>query len=375
MRVLIDFSQIPVNKVGVGVYAFNLIKELNRTDKKNEYFIVIQNDDDCFHFIRNERFHFIKIKSRIFRIFPLRMIMEQAYLPFLVLKHKIDLVHSLHYSFPLLTFGAKKVVTVHDLTFFLFPDLHVFVKRYYFRWFTLLASKMSDRIICVSESTRNDLFRFTHANPEKTQTIHLGIDKEIPEFNLSEKEIVFARYQIEDSKRIILFIGTLEPRKNISNLIKAFGLFKKKIEGFQLVIVGGKGWYYHDLFELAKQTGTEDLLFTGYVSEREKQILLSAAEIFVYPSVYEGFGIPVLEAILYKVPTITSNLSSLPEVAGDAALLIDPASVEELLSAMIRLAENQNERNSLSDKCFAQLENFSWGKTALETISLYHSLF
>ncbi len=375
MKVLIDFSQIPLNKVGVGVYAFNLIKELEKIDSKNEYFIVIQDDDPCFYFIKKENFHFIKIKSSLFRVFPLRVMMEQVFLPWLILKHRIQLVHSLHYSFPLLSFGAKRVVTVHDLTFFLFPELHVLIKRYYFRWFTLLASKMSHQIICVSESTRNDLLRFTHAKPEKTKTIHLGIDKEIPVFSQNEKQAIFERFQIDPIKKMILFIGTLEPRKNISNLIRAFGLFDKQEPGYQLIIVGGKGWYFHEMFELATQHNNNNIVFTGYVSESEKQLLLSSAELFVYPSVYEGFGIPVLEAILHQLPTITSNLSSLPEVAGQAALLIDPTSVHELVDALLRLAHHPDDKKFLSDKCFAQLEKFSWSKTAQETISLYHSLF
>ena len=292
----------------------------------------------------------------------------------MILKHRINIIHSLHYSFPLLSFNARKIVTIHDLTFFLFPKLHLFHKRYYFQFFTYMAARYSERIICVSKSTKNDLLTYTNVDENKISVIYLGIDKYIPNVSLEQKINTCIKYRISNSKKYILFIGTIEPRKNIATILKAFEAFQKINENYQLVIVGRKGWYYADLFELASTMRPENIIFTGFIDEYDKQILLSFADFFVYPSIYEGFGIPVLESLLYKIPTITSNVSSMPEVAGDAALLINPTSVDEMLAAFVKLASDKNLRDLLVSKCFAQLEFFPLSKTAQETINLYNSI-
>lgn len=373
MNILIDFTQIPQKKVGVGVYAYNLIKWIDRLDVQNRYFILIQNDDSCFDTINNKKITLLKISGKIFRIFFFRIMMEQVYIPFLILKYRINIIHSLHYSFPLLSFKAGKIVTIHDLTFFIFPELHVLPKRFYFRFFTQMAARYSDQIICVSKSTKNDLLTYTNVNENKINVIHLGIDPYIPNISQEQKINTLNKYRINSSKKLILFIGTLEPRKNITTILKTFDSFQQTNKNYQLIIVGGKGWYYTDLFKLAGTMSSRDILFTGFIDEFEKQILLSCAHIFVYPSIYEGFGIPVLESLLHKIPTITSKVSSLPEVAGEAALLIDPTSGEEMLSAFIKLADDQNERDLLTGRCQAQVEKFSWTRMAQETITLYNS--
>ena len=374
MQILIDFTQIPLNKVGVGVYGSNLIKWIHQLDKRHQYIILIQNDDNCFAEIKNPALTFKKVNNKIFRIFLFRLLLEQFYIPYLILRHRIKVVHSLHYSFPLINFQAKRVVTIHDLTFFIFPALHQYPKRYYFRFFTHLAAKCSDRIICVSKSTKADLLKYTKADEKKVDVVYLGIEKTIPEITAAQKKCVCLKYQISQTKKSILFVGTIEPRKNIATIIRTFIEFQKKSANYQLIIVGGKGWYYTDLFNIINDLGSSDVIFTGFIDEFEKQILLSFAHIFVYPSIYEGFGIPVLESLLFRIPTITSNVSSMPEVAGKAALLINPSSEEEMLVAFLKLASDQQLRDSLIASCFDQLKLFSWEKTARETINIYNSI-
>ena len=375
MNILIDFTQIPLKKVGVGIYAFNLIKCISQLDNSNKYYILIQNDENCFNSIKKENVNYLNVNSNYFRLFSLRIILEQFYIPFLILKYKIDILHSLHYSFPLISFNAKRIVTIHDLTFFLFPKLHTFFKRYYFRFFTNLAVKFSNEIICVSNSTKKDLMTFTNVNENKISVIHLGRDEFIP--NISREQIVSTcyKYNIKSQKKYILFIGTLEPRKNISTILKAFNSFQKEILNYQLVIVGGKGWYYDDLFQLANSLNSQDIVFTGYIDETEKSIFLAGADFFVYPSLYEGFGVPILEALSFSLPTITSNLSSMPEVAGDAALLINPNSEEEMLAAFLKFATDKELRDIIVSKCKPQVEKFSWRKMTQETINIYNSKF
>jgi len=374
MRILIDFTQIPLKKVGVGVYALHLIKWIEQLDEENRYYLLIQSDDDCFADINTDKIKFKKVNSKIFRRFAFRILLEQLYIPYLIFKHRIKVVHSLHYSFPLLSFFASRVVTIHDLTYFLFPKLHQFPKRYYFRLFTHLAARFGDRIICVSKSTKKDFLVFTKADENKVRVVHLGIDKTIPDITFEQQVETCSKYGISISKKMILFIGTLEPRKNIATILRSFAAFQKISQNYQLVLVGGKGWYYSDFYNIASKMNTSDIVFTGFIDEFEKQILLSCANIFVYPSIYEGFGIPVLESLSHKIPTITSNVSSMPEVAGDAALLINPASEEEMLAGFLKLANDQQLRDLLTSKCFAQVELFSWSKTAKETISIYNSI-
>jgi glycosyltransferase involved in cell wall biosynthesis len=233
--------------------------------------------------------------------------------------------------------------------------------------------KFCDEIICVSNSTKKDLITYTNMNENKISVIHLGRDEFIP--NITREQIVNTcnKYNIRSSKKYILFIGTLEPRKNISTILKTFNSFQKEISNYQLVIVGGKGWYYDDLFKLANSINSQDIVFTGYIDELEKWIFLAGADFFVYPSFYEGFGVPILEALSFSLPTITSNLSSMPEVAGDAALLIDPISEEEMLSAFFKFATDQKLRDSLVSKCQSQVEKFSWRKMTQSTINIYNS--
>jgi len=374
MRILIDFTQIPLKKVGVGVYGYNLITWIDSLNDSNEYYIIIQNDDNCFSSIKNNKIKFIDINNRFFRFFVFRVILEQVYIPFLILTKKIDILHSLHYSFPLISFKAKRVVTVHDLTFFLFPRLHTFFKRYYFRLFTNLSARFCDKIICVSNSTKLDLIMYTKLDEKKVKVIHLGRDEIVPIVQQHQIVETCTKYNINIDKKYILFIGTIEPRKNILTMLKVFCAFRQQFSDYQLVIVGRKGWYFDDLFKFISQIDSSDIIFTGFIEAEEKPILLMGADFFVYPSLYEGFGIPVLEALSCCKPTITSNVSSMPEVAGDAALLIDPNSEEDMLSAFIELATNMELRKKLINKCPTQVEKFSWRIMTLETIATYNSI-
>ncbi len=374
MKILIDFTQIPIKKVGVGVYGYNLITWIDTLNNTNEYYIVIQNDDHCFSCVQNDRIKFIRVNSRFFRVFFFRILLEQVYLPILILKNKIDVIHSLHYSFPLICFRAKNVVTIHDLTFFKFPELHTFFKRYYFKFFTHLSARFCDQIICVSNSTKFDLINYTRAKECKVRVIYLGRDETIPIIQKYQISKTCVKYGIDIVKKYILFIGTLEPRKNILTMLRTFSMFNNQFLDYQLVIVGQKGWYFDNLFDFVSKINSKNIIFTGFIDETEKPILLFGADFFVYPSLYEGFGIPVLEALSYSKPTITSNISSMPEVAGDAALLIDPSSEEEMLSAFIELATNKELRDKLISKCPAQVEKFSWKKTTTETLLTYNSI-
>jgi len=370
MNILVDFTQIPLQKVGVGVYARETFREILINNKDNIYFFLLQNDDDELSEIFASA-TIIEVRSSLFRSFIFRFLMEQIYIPYLCLKYNIDIVHSLHYSFPLFCFGIKKIITIHDLTFFIYPKLHTFIKRYYFRIFTILAAKYGNTLICVSESTKKDLLKYIPIVKANITVVPLATE---PSLNISQSEIDDLKRLYGIKKEYVLFIGTLEPRKNICNLIRAFGSTKIVLENYQLVIVGKKGWYYKDIFETILEMHIEQsVILTGFVSTKEKYTILSGASAFVYPSIYEGFGIPVLEAITYGIPVVTSNTSSLPDVAGDAAILIDPSNVQDISQSLKLVLFNENVRSKLKYNSMLRAQNFSWQKTAFQTYLIYNS--
>lgn len=373
MKILIDFSQIPVQKAGVGVYALNLITKLYELDKINNYFIVVQDDDNSLDFIDGNNYKLIKIKAKFFRKLILRFFMEQFYLPYLTIKHKIDLVHSLHYSFPLLS-PAKKLVTLCDMTFFKFPRSHVLIKRIYFRFFINLIPIFAYEIIAISKSSLDDFREIFPKWKNKGRVVYLGkSDSFRPNLNRERIEKIKGLFGI--TKEYLLFIGTIEPRKNIKNLVLAFHKLLNTGENYQLVIAGKKGWYYEEVFELINELGLkENVIFTGFMDEKDKPYLIAGAKIFIYPSIYEGFGIPVLEAIACGIPTITSNVSSLPEVSGDAALFAGPSDSVELCMCMKKLINDGALYQRLKQKSVEQAEKFTWDKTALGTLAVYNSL-
>lgn len=374
VNILIDYTQIPFKKVGVGIYALNLIKEIHQSDERNKYFILKQDDDNSLNFISKDNFEILKINAKLFRNTFFRTLLEQLYIPYLAIKNNIDAIHSLHYSFPLLTLRAKNIVTFHDMTFFLYPHVHTAIKRYYFKFFIWLGSILADRIITVSESTLKDFLSIFTYRKECIKAIHLGKNDAFkPDLSKNKVDPIVRKHNIHGD--YLLFIGTIEPRKNIKNLILAFNKLAASGKDLKLVIVGKKGWHYEDTFKLVKELNLSNkIIFTGFIDEDDKPYLISGCKIFIYPSIYEGFGIPVLEALSCGIPTITSNVSSLPEVAGNAAMLIDPTSTEQLYDAINKLLGDQCLYNDLKEKSVTQASQFSWQKTARETIDMYKSL-
>lgn len=375
MKILIDASQIPSNKGGVGTYAVQLIRTLAARASGHCYVVLVQSDEDAFDDLQGSNLLLVRAPGRVFRRLLFRFLLEQVYIPYLLVKFRVDVLHSLHYSFPLLACSTMRVVTVHDLTFFKFPALHTFVKRFYFRLCILSASRMADRIITISECTRRDLIARTGAKADKVSTAMIG-RQEVPE-QWFQPEIVqdFRRRHGIDGG-YILFVGTLEPRKNIKTLINAFDRLLKDGEPYHLVIVGAKGWDYEGVFSLVRRLGiAKHVVFAGFVDDQVKFNLIRNAAIFVYPSFYEGFGIPVLEALSMGTPTITSNVSALIEVAGDAALLVDPSSVADLCQKMKLLLHDDALRRKIGSRGVRHSRSFNWQRTAQQTEAVYFALF
>lgn len=263
-----------------------------------------------------------------------RVLWEQVALPRLVRRLGVDVFHSpvnvLPWGLP-----CASVVTVHDLAFVHYPQYFRPARRVYQRTFTRRSVRAATRVVAVSESTRRDLIERFGAAPERVRVVYPAIDED---FRPVEDPAVRAGFRAKHGlpQRYILFLGTLEPRKNLLVLLDAYARLRALLPDTPpLVIAGAKGWYYESVFARVRSLGLERCItFAGYVARGEQPLWYACAELFVYPSVYEGFGMPVVEALGCGTPTITSSVSSLPEAGGDLALAVDPHDAQGLAHAM-----------------------------------------
>jgi len=283
---------------------------------------------------------------------------------------RLDLLHGAVYANPLLA-ACPTVITVHDLTFVHHAQALKRFNRVYLRLITRLSARRAARVIAVSENTRRELIDWLALPPERIVTVPNGVSEE---FSLAAPAAVAAfRQQRHLPARFILFLGTLEPRKNVARLIEAFSRARLGADTY-LVIAGSKGWYYEQIFaQVAALAQRSSIIFPGFIPAEQLPWWYRAATVFVYPSLYEGFGLPVLEAMASGTAVITSNTSSLPEVVGDAAILVDPTDVDALAAAMVRLLNDEALRAQLSAAGVRQAAKFSWRRCAEETVAVYRA--
>ncbi len=290
---------------------------------------------------------------------------------------KLDILFVPAHTLPIIRKpGLKTVMTVHDLGAEYLPAAHQLKQRLYLRFITNYQLNSATALIAVSESTKKDLVS-EGTYREKISVIYEGFDSSL--FNPKNSDLqdnVLKQFDLE-SKKYFLFVGTIQPRKNLGNLIKAFKGFLNILPqtDIKLVLAGGKGWLSDEIFELPKKLGIEDRVkFLGRVPDQQLPVLYSGALALTYPSLYEGFGLPILEAMACGCPVIASNTSSLPEVLGSAGILVNPLLVEQILEAMLKIAENDRLRDNLIEKGNVQVKKFSWEKCAHETLKLLESL-
>lgn len=265
------------------------------------------------------------------------------------------------------------VVTVHDLVAWLFATRHHLKATVVERMTLPLAVKKISAFVAVSQNTKRDLQHFFQIPSEKIEVIPCGVGEQFQPLSAEQREEFRTDKKLPE--KFILAVGTLEPRKNFVTLIKAFAEVVKRHSEYSLIIVGGKGWYFEKIFETVKECELEDSVkFVGYVEDRDLPGYYNAATCLVFPSLYEGFGIPLLEAMKSGCPVITSNISSMPEVVEDAAILVAPASVKELAEAIESLITSPELRAELSQKGLIQSKKFSWKNSAHELRALFEKL-
>jgi glycosyltransferase involved in cell wall biosynthesis len=260
------------------------------------------------------------------------------------------------------------VITVHDLSFLFFPQNFRAMNRIYLKTLTRLSVRRARRIIAVSESTRRDLVHQYGLPPAKVDVVYNGVDAAFRPLPTTEVAAFRRRAGLPD--RFLLFVGTLEPRKNVARLIEAYARLP---EGRPpLLLVGGKGWLYDEIFARVEELNlTHEVRHVGYVPATELPLWFNAAELFVYPSLYEGFGLPALEAMACGTAVVASSASSLPEVVGEAGRLADPFDTEALSSAMSQVLTHQEQREELREAGLKQAQAFTWPKAARQTVGTY----
>jgi len=304
------------------------------------------------------------------RVIPFPRLWTHLRLSWEMAIHPPDLLFVPSHVLPLVH-PRRCVVTVHDLGYHYYPEAHTLFQNAYLRWSTRYNARTASRVLADSEATCQDLIRYYQIPEEKIRVVYPGRDESLARVtDPATLSAVSARYGLFGP--YLLYVGTLHPRKNLARLVQAFASLpdslRSQFPGLRLVLAGQKGWLYQDIMDQVHKLGLKSrVVLTGYVPDEDLPALLSGALAFAFPSLYEGFGFPVLEAMACGVPVVCSDSSSLPEVAGDAALLVDPLDIDALAGALAQVMVDEGLRRRLVGRGFQRIQRFSWRRCAQET--------
>lgn len=369
---LLSFSQNYRNG-GVSRYIRYLLAELAKCPGKHEYTVFVNGKDVVERLAAKHPQITYSSASWPESQPAARIAWEQFTLPKLIRQKHIDVLHSPVNILPeLLPRHCAGVITLHDLAFLRFPNILTHSKRLYHRTFTVRSIRHATMVISVSESTKQDAVALVGIPEARIQTVYPCVDSRFSNVP-KEEEVQTFRQEQGLAGGFLLYLGTLEPRKNITRLLEAYALSRNTYAiREKLVLAGGKGWFYDEIFERVQQLDLEtEVKFPGFVSDAEQRLWYAAASAFVYPSLYEGFGIPVAEALVSGIPVVTSNVSSLPEAGADVALCIDPNNVEAMAAAIYRALTDQVLRQRCRTMASSIAQRFSAQKMAEQTIHVY----
>lgn len=369
MNIAIDLLPITGMNAGLQTYAQQLVMSLAMVDKDSEYLLLVNPRAKHLFTVPESNFKIIEIPT------PKRFIgyWEQIYLPVMRVLRHVDLLHSPVSALPLWA-PCKTVVTVLDLTFRFFPKTMKWWSRWYWGYFLSRAAKKADKVIVPSKSTGSALLKSLSLSEEQVSVVELCCSESFFQ-HVSAERIESTKRNNRITGKYILTVGTLEPRKNITTLIEAFAIVSKAIE-IKLVIAGARGWLFHPIFKKVEALGiTRDVIFTGHVPEEDLPALYQGAELFVFPSLYEGFGLPPLEAMASGIPVVASNSSSIPEVVGDSGILVDAHDVKAFAVAITKLCNDANYRAILGKMGKQRARQFTVEKMGKKTVKIYQEVF
>ena len=360
-------------RTGIGTYIVNLVSALLSVDCENRY-LLFASDENASLFPQNGGKVRKLTASRSVNHTALRLIWEHTILPMRLHQHKVDVFHGPTFVTPLFS-PCPTVVTIADMTWFTHSEHHILAKRRYFQTLIPLVARKAHHIIAMTDNTKKDIVRILHLPEDKVTTVYCGVDSSFhPVTDPLQLAEVKRRYHIDGD--FILFVGIIEPRKNLVRLVDAFCDLKRQGVPHTLVLAGPHGWGYAEVAaHIRERQLDKHVHFTGPVAQEDLPVLFSAADLFVYPSLYEGFGLPPLEAMACGVPVVTSNVSALPEVVGDAGVLVDPLSVEDLRAAMWKVLSSNDLHQQLRARGFAQARRFTWENTARRTLQVYQNAY
>ncbi len=372
MKLGFDLRAIASGKnTGVEEYTLNILAgllDLN-TDISIFYNSFFGKLDKNFIKRRNISLYEFNVPNKLLDIF---LMMQQPKLDKLI---DVDVFFSPHFLSAPISPNAKKITVFHDLSFLHYPEFFSLRKKYWhFMQNPKKQAEKSDKIIAISESTKNDLIDFYDISEDKISVIYSGVGGNFKIISPDNPNLKRVRKKYNLPSKFILYLGTIEPRKNIEGIIKAFEILRKKRD-IKLVIAGDSGWLYNDIFNLAKHSRfSNDIIFTGFIDQKDKLYLYNLAEVFVYPSFFEGFGFPPLEAMACGVPVVVSNSSSLPEVVSEAGIMVDPYKIDEIFLGIDVILNDDNLKNKLIKEGLKRASEFSWQKTARETLNLIKNI-
>jgi glycosyltransferase involved in cell wall biosynthesis len=383
MRIGIDIRCLVEGKnTGVEEYTTNVLHRLFELDKKNQYVLFLnswrESKADLFQF---EKYKNVSVKEFHVPNKLLNFCFWYLHWPHVdKMLGGVDIFFMPNINFVSLSKKTKLVLTLHDLSFEVYAKTFSIKRRIWHHFVNPRAlCRRASKVIAISDSTKNDIVDFFGIDAQKIQRIYNGVSEDIEKLDRNDPRLLAVKERYHLPFNFIFYLGTIEPRKNIPAIVEAFDHLKAsgnpQFEKYKLVIAGGKGWKVGKILDKMRNSRfTNDIIFTSCITNEDKAAVYTLASLFVYPSFFEGFGIPVLEAMRCGVPTITSNCSAIPEVVGDGAIMIDPDKPDEILSVMKELLLNKDFHEMMSQKGMRQAIRFNWMTSAREVLSIFEKI-
>ena len=366
MRVAIDTRKL--HDFGIGTYIRNLLRQLARIDRHTEYILLCREPDLGIAAQLGPNFRSVREPS------PNYSLREQVHVPWLLRRERPDVYHAPHYVLPFAV-GCRSVVTIHDCIHLMFPQYLPNRAAYaYARASMWAAARRSDRILTVSEASKRDILDLFNVRPDKVVVVYNAIDEHFSS-TPSEEHVARVRERYQLDHKFVLYVGNIKPHKNLVRLIEAFSELRRTHDDLKLLIIGDeisrlpalrRAVHRHKLHKHVR--------FLGYLKDDTLTVLYRLASVFVFPSLYEGFGLPPLEAMASGTPVVTSNVSSLPEVTGDAAVLVDPYDVEAIGDGIRRVLDDPRFAEDLRRKGLERAREFSWERSVEKTQQVYREV-
>ncbi len=362
---------------GVSEYTFNLLNAIFKIDNKNEYKLFYNswhNISDRMPKFNYDNVKIVKTKypNKLFNNI-LQKIFKTPKIDELL---GVDIFFMPNIGFISLSSRCKKIITIHDLSFLRYPYFFSLKRNLWHKIINVKKIiKNFDHIVAMSENTKKDIIELCKISEEKISVIYSGVSEKY--YKIDDKKNIKIKNFPNLPKKFILFLGTLEPRKNVDGIIKAYNKLRKNnnFDEYELVIAGGKGWKNKNIYNAFKNSKYKnDIQFLGYVDNKDKNYLYNLADLFVYPSFYEGFGLPPIEAMACGCPVIASSVSSLPEIVGSAGIMVNPHDISEISQAMNDILSDKNLQNKLSQKGIKKAKEFNWEKSAKKYLSCLKGL-